>query len=71
MSSQVALTAAAAVTAGSRTCSSTSSRWTCLGLHADPDKVQLDVTGNPQGGLLGSLFCKLADNHTTTTTTTT
>jgi hypothetical protein len=31
-----------------------------LGLHAHLDKVQLDVTGNPKGGVLGSLFCKLA-----------
>ncbi len=31
-----------------------------LGLHAHLDKVQLDVTGNPSGGVLGSLFCKLA-----------
>ncbi len=31
-----------------------------LGLNAHLDKVQLDVTGNPAGGVLGSLFCKLA-----------
>jgi hypothetical protein len=31
-----------------------------LGLNAHLDKVQLDVTGNPRGGVLGSLFCKLA-----------
>jgi hypothetical protein len=31
-----------------------------LGLHAHLDKVQLDVTGDPHGGVLGSLFCKLA-----------
>ncbi|HEY8624814.1 MAG TPA: hypothetical protein VIL82_02315, partial [Solirubrobacteraceae bacterium] len=31
-----------------------------LGLNAHLDKVQLDVTGNARGGVLGSLFCKLA-----------
>jgi hypothetical protein len=31
-----------------------------LGLHAHLDKVTLDITGNAQGGVLGSLFCKLA-----------
>ncbi len=31
-----------------------------LGLNAHLDKVQLDVTGNPRGGVLGSLFCRLA-----------
>jgi len=31
-----------------------------LGLHAHLDKVQLDITGNKKGGVLGSLFCKLA-----------
>jgi hypothetical protein len=31
-----------------------------LGLNAHLDKVQLDITGNPTGGVLGSLFCKLA-----------
>jgi hypothetical protein len=31
-----------------------------LGLNAHLDKVQLDITGNPGGGVLGSLFCKLA-----------
>jgi hypothetical protein len=31
-----------------------------LGLNAHLDKVNLDVTGNPRGGVLGSLFCKLA-----------
>lgn len=31
-----------------------------LGLHAHLDKVQLDITGNKNGGVLGSLFCKLA-----------
>jgi hypothetical protein len=36
---------------------------TLLGLHAHLDKVQLDVTGDPHGGVLGSL-----DNTVTTTT---
>ena len=31
-----------------------------LGLNAHLDKVVLDITGNPGGGVLGSLFCKLA-----------
>ncbi len=31
-----------------------------LGLHAHLDKVQLDITGDPNGGVLGSLFCRLA-----------
>jgi hypothetical protein len=31
-----------------------------LGLHAHLDKVNLNITGNPHGGVLGSLFCKLA-----------
>lgn len=31
-----------------------------LGLTAHLDKVQLDITGNAHGGVLGSLFCKLA-----------
>lgn len=31
-----------------------------LGLNAHLDKVVLDITGNPRGGVLGSLFCKLA-----------
>ena len=31
-----------------------------LGLTAHLDKVQLSLTGNPNGGVLGSLFCKLA-----------
>jgi hypothetical protein len=31
-----------------------------LGLNAHLDKVNLDVTGNPRGGVLGALFCKLA-----------
>jgi len=31
-----------------------------LGLNAHLDRVVLDITGNPAGGVLGSLFCKLA-----------
>jgi hypothetical protein len=31
-----------------------------LGLNAHLDKVQLDITGDSRGGVLGSLFCKLA-----------
>jgi len=31
-----------------------------LGLNAHLDKVALDITGNAAGGVLGSLFCKLA-----------
>jgi len=31
-----------------------------LGLNAHLDPVTLDITGNPGGGVLGSLFCKLA-----------
>lgn len=31
-----------------------------LGLTAHLDKVTLDITGQPHGGVLGSLFCRLA-----------
>ncbi|MGI8429651.1 MAG: hypothetical protein ACR2OB_10175 [Solirubrobacteraceae bacterium] len=31
-----------------------------LGLRAHLDKVMLDVTGNARGGVLGTLFCRLA-----------
>jgi hypothetical protein len=31
-----------------------------LGLNAHLDPVTLDITGNSQGGVLGSLFCKLS-----------
>jgi hypothetical protein len=31
-----------------------------LGLHAHLDRVVLDITGKANGGVLGSLFCKLA-----------
>jgi hypothetical protein len=33
---------------------------TLLGLRAHLDRVILDVTGDPKGGVLGSLFCRLA-----------
>jgi hypothetical protein len=33
---------------------------TLLGLRAHLDRVVLDVTGDAKGGVLGSLFCKLA-----------
>jgi hypothetical protein len=33
---------------------------TLLGLNVDLSKVALTVTGKPNGGVLGSLFCKLA-----------
>ena len=32
-----------------------------LGLNVHLDKVVLDVTGNKKGGVLGALFCKLAN----------
>jgi hypothetical protein len=31
-----------------------------LGLNARLDRVTLDITGNPRGGVLGALLCKLA-----------
>ncbi|GAC1577819.1 MAG: hypothetical protein NVS3B18_11560 [Candidatus Dormibacteria bacterium] len=31
-----------------------------LGLNAHLDRVILDITGDPRGGVLGSLFCRLA-----------
>ena len=37
-----------------------------LGLHAELDKVKLDVTGNPRGGVLGKLFCRLARSNVRT-----
>ena len=33
---------------------------TLLGLNVHLDKVDLQVTGQPHGGVLGSLFCRLA-----------
>jgi len=60
VSSRVALTAAAG--GGCRVLHLFLNQLTLqlLGLNAHLDKVQLDVTGNPRGGVLGSLFCKLA-----------
>ena len=40
-----------------------------LGLVVDLQKVHLNVTATRGGGALGDLFCKLADNSTTSTTT--
>lgn len=37
-----------------------------LGLNAELDKVKLDVTGNPRGGVLGRLFCRLARSNVRT-----
>lgn len=37
-----------------------------LGLNAHLDKVRLSLTGNSRGGVLGSLFCKLAHAKITT-----
>ncbi len=37
-----------------------------LGLHAELDQVKLDVTGNPRGGVLGRLFCRLARSNVRT-----
>lgn len=37
-----------------------------LGLHAELDQVKLDVTGNPRGGVLGRLFCRLARSNVKT-----
>lgn len=42
-----------------------------LGLVVDLQKVHLNVTATRGGGALGDLFCKLADNSSTTTTATT
>jgi hypothetical protein len=36
---------------------------TLLGLNVDLSKVNLTVTGQRRGGVLGSLFCKLARSH--------
>ena len=40
-----------------------------LGLQVDLNQVHLNVTATRGGGALGDLFCKLADNSTTTTST--
>jgi len=42
-----------------------------LGLHVDLSKVVLTITANPTGGLLGKLFCSLADGKTNVATTST
>jgi hypothetical protein len=39
-----------------------------LGLVVNLQKVHLNVTATRGGGALGDLFCRLADNSTTTTT---
>lgn len=41
-----------------------------LGLVVNLNRVHLTVTATRGGGALGDLFCKLADNSTTTTTST-
>src|SRR3954453_1033127 len=41
-----------------------------LGLVVDLKRVHLSVTATRGGGVLGDLFCKLADENTTTTTST-
>jgi hypothetical protein len=44
---------------------------TLLGLEVDLNRVHLSVTATRGAGVLGDLFCQLADNSTTTTTPTT
>lgn len=39
---------------------------TLLGLEVDLNQIHLDVTANPTGGALGSLFCSLASAKLTT-----
>lgn len=39
---------------------------TLLGLNVNLSKVNLTVTGRARGGVLGSLFCKLARSHVST-----
>lgn len=61
LKTRVALTAAA----GGRSCQVlhlflNQLNLSLLGLNAHLDKVVLDITGNPGGGVLGTLFCKLA-----------
>jgi hypothetical protein len=41
-----------------------------LGLIVDLNQVHLSITADPNGGVLGSLFCSLAGSTTTTTATT-
>jgi hypothetical protein len=40
-----------------------------LGLIVDLNQVHLSITADPNGGILGSLFCSLASTTTVTTTT--
>jgi hypothetical protein len=42
-----------------------------LGLVVDLQRVHLTITATRNGGALGDVFCKLADNSTTTTSSTT
>lgn len=42
---------------------------TLLGVNVDLSKVNLTVTGQRHGGVLGSLFCALARSHVATTRT--
>ena len=42
-----------------------------LGLHVDLSKVVLTITANPNGGVLGRLFCSLSDGNTKLATTAT
>lgn len=42
-----------------------------LGLIVDLNQVHLSITADPNGGVLGSLFCSLAGSTTTTTATAT
>ena len=42
-----------------------------LGLIVDLNQVHLTITADPNGGVLGSLFCSLAGSTTTTAPTTT
>lgn len=42
-----------------------------LGLIVDLNQVHLSITADPNGGVLGSLFCSLAGSTTTSTTATT
>jgi hypothetical protein len=42
-----------------------------LGLHVDLSKVVLTITADPNGGVLGKLFCNLASGKTATASTST
>jgi hypothetical protein len=42
-----------------------------LGLHVDLSKVVLTITADPNGGLLGKLFCQLASGKTAVASTST